>query len=72
MSSLVIPIAIDKKNRRLPKPFNNRPGYDLKYVESYINKYCGINDYQRFFDELFETERRYDTLSVIKPYETPV
>ncbi|RIB08437.1 hypothetical protein C2G38_2211657 [Gigaspora rosea] len=71
MSSLVIPIIIDKKNRRLPKPFNNRPGYDMKYVELYINKYCGINDYQRFFDELFETERRYDTLSVIRPNETP-
>ncbi|CAG8721523.1 7177_t:CDS:2 [Cetraspora pellucida] len=72
LRNLVIPIAIDKKNRRLPKPFNNHPGYDLKYVELYINKYCGINDYQRFFDELFETERRYDTLLVIKPYKTPV
>ncbi|CAG8557615.1 10027_t:CDS:2 [Cetraspora pellucida] len=72
LRNLVILIVIDKKNRRLPKPFNNCPGYNLKYVESYINKYCGINNYQQFFDELFETERRYDILSVIKPYETPI
>ncbi|CAG8646191.1 8815_t:CDS:1, partial [Diversispora eburnea] len=37
---------------------------------SYIYNYYGINDYQRFFDELFETERQYDTLSVIRSNET--
>ncbi|RIB04775.1 hypothetical protein C2G38_2221457 [Gigaspora rosea] len=70
MSSISISIIIDKKAKS-QKLINNRPGYDMKYVESYIYKYCGINDYQRFFDELFETERRYDTLSVIRSNETP-
>ena len=42
----------------------------MKYVVSYIYNYCGINDLQRFFDELFETERQYDILSVIRPFET--
>ncbi|CAG8614142.1 8839_t:CDS:1, partial [Diversispora eburnea] len=51
------------------KLINNRPGYDMKYVESYIYNYYGINNYQRFFDKLFETERQYDTLSVIRPLE---
>ncbi|CAG8513676.1 22718_t:CDS:2 [Cetraspora pellucida] len=33
MSNLVIPIVIDKKNRRLLKPFNNHPGrYDTLSV----------------------------------------
>jgi len=43
----------------------------MKYIESYIYKYFGINDYQQFFDKLFEIERQYDTLSVIRPNETP-
>jgi len=56
------------KSRKL---INNRPGYDMKYIKSYIYKYFGINDYQQFFDKLFEIERQYDTLSVIRPNETP-
>ncbi|RIB03539.1 hypothetical protein C2G38_2224775 [Gigaspora rosea] len=71
MLSISIFIIIDKKAKS-QKPINNKPGYDMKYINSYIYKYCSINDYQRFFDELFETERRYDTLSVIKPYKTLV
>ena len=70
MSGLNIPIIIDKK-AKLQKPINNRPGYDMKYIKSYIYKYFGINDYQQFFDKLFEIERQYDTLSVIRPNETP-
>ncbi|RHZ75221.1 hypothetical protein Glove_216g31 [Diversispora epigaea] len=66
---VTIPIIIDKKAKS-QKLINNRPGYDMKYAESYIYKYCGINDYQRFFDELFEIERQYNTLSVIRPLET--
>ncbi|RHZ80757.1 hypothetical protein Glove_132g71 [Diversispora epigaea] len=71
MSGLIISTILNKKNRTLPKPFNIRPGYDMKYVETYIYNYCGINDYQRYFDDLYETERQYDTLSVIRPNETP-
>ncbi|RIB14271.1 hypothetical protein C2G38_2323239 [Gigaspora rosea] len=70
MSCLIIPTIIDKKAKS-QKLINNRPGYDMKYVNSYILNYYGINDYQQFFEELFETEREYDTLSVIQPNETP-
>src|SRR6185436_13495119 len=69
MSGLNISIIIDKKAKS-QKLINNRPGYDMRYVNSYILNYCGINDLQRFFDELFETERQYDILSVIRPFET--
>ncbi|CAG8788126.1 17167_t:CDS:1, partial [Racocetra fulgida] len=62
MPCLIIPTIIDKK-AKLQKLINNRPGYDMKYVNSYILNYYGINDYQQFFEELFETERQYDTLS---------
>ena len=72
MSGLNIPIIIDKKSKSR-KLINNRPGYDInmKYIDSYIYNYCGINDYQQFFDKLFEIERQYDTLSVIRHNETP-
>ncbi|RHZ69718.1 hypothetical protein Glove_280g70 [Diversispora epigaea] len=69
MSGINISIIIDKKAKS-QKLINNRPGYDMKYVVSYIYNYCGINDYQRYFDDLYETEKRYDTLSVIRPHET--
>lgn len=64
MSSLVIPIIIDKKDRRLPKPFNNRPGYDMKYVMSYCLNYTGYGSEQ--YDKLFATERLYDNLSIVR------
>ena len=32
MSGFDITIILDKKDRTLPKPINNRPGYDLKYI----------------------------------------
>ncbi|CAG8638322.1 10078_t:CDS:1, partial [Diversispora eburnea] len=69
MSGLNITTIIDKKVKSV-KLINNHPGYDMKYVQSYIYNYCGINDYQRYFDNLYETERQYDTLSVIRPHET--
>ncbi|RIB07010.1 hypothetical protein C2G38_2215627 [Gigaspora rosea] len=70
MLGLVIPTIIDKKAKSM-KLINNRPGYDMRYVESYIYNYCSINNYQQFFDDLFEIERQYDTLSIIRPHETP-
>ena len=51
MSGINISIIIDKKAKS-QKLINNRPGYDMKYVVSYIYNYCGINDYQRYFDDL--------------------
>ncbi|CAG8468940.1 19345_t:CDS:2 [Cetraspora pellucida] len=65
-----ISVILDKKAKS-QKLINNRPEYDMKYVNSYILNYYSINDYQQFFEELFETERQYDTLSVIQPNETP-
>ncbi|RIB04853.1 hypothetical protein C2G38_2221251 [Gigaspora rosea] len=41
MFSLDIPIIIDKKDRRLLKPFNKRPGYDMKYIMLYCLNYTG-------------------------------
>ena len=46
MSGLTITTIIDKKAKSI-KLINNRPGYDMKYVKSYIYNYCGINDYQQ-------------------------
>src|SRR4051794_16016855 len=61
MSNLNITIILDKKDRTLPKPFNNRPGYDMKYVASYVSNYAGFK-----FNELFDTERLYDNLSIVR------
>ncbi|CAG8662502.1 3273_t:CDS:1, partial [Diversispora eburnea] len=66
---LNISIIIDKKAKS-QKLINNRLGYDIKYVDSYILNYCGINNLQRYFNDLYKTERQYDTLSVIRPHET--
>nr|CAG8597862.1 1175_t:CDS:2 [Entrophospora candida] len=45
MSSFDITIIIHgDKERQLPKPFNNRPGYDMKYVMAIINKYDYYNN----------------------------
>ncbi|CAJ0839259.1 1532_t:CDS:2 [Entrophospora sp. SA101] len=41
MSSITISIIIDKKAKSV-KLINNRPGYDMKYVESYIYEYSRI------------------------------
>ncbi|CAJ0834140.1 12294_t:CDS:2 [Entrophospora sp. SA101] len=62
-------IILDKKDRTLPKPINNRPGYDMKYIMSLISHYYAYSD--KRYKQLFDTERLYDTLSVIQPNETP-
>ena len=36
MSGFDIATIIDKKDKTLPKPYNNRPGFDMKYVVSYM------------------------------------
>ena len=36
MSNFNITTILDKKDRRLPKPINNHPGYDMKYITLYI------------------------------------
>ncbi|RIB12372.1 hypothetical protein C2G38_2200858 [Gigaspora rosea] len=67
MSGLSISIIIDKKDRTLPKPFNNCPGYDMRYVQSYVLNYCGYGGEQ--LERLYATERLYDNLSIVRQDE---
>ncbi|RIB15568.1 hypothetical protein C2G38_2039253 [Gigaspora rosea] len=59
-----ISIILDKKDRTLPKPFNNHPGYDMKYVMAYCLNYTGYG-YEQYV-KLFATERLYDNLSIVR------
>nr|CAG8541308.1 12381_t:CDS:2 [Entrophospora candida] len=65
MSGLDITIILGNKQRQLPKPFNNRPGYDMKYVMIYLNYYHPIY-YGENLEKLFDTEKKYDNLSIVK------
>ncbi|CAG8620685.1 9603_t:CDS:1, partial [Diversispora eburnea] len=58
------------KDRTLPKPFNIRPGYDFKYVTSYIEYYLAFDEKQ--YDKLFDNEKLFNNLSIIKQNETLV
>ncbi|CAJ0843544.1 9004_t:CDS:2 [Entrophospora sp. SA101] len=69
MSSFDISIILGNKDRNLPKPINNRPGYDIKYTQTYISRYSSFSGER--YNQFFEIERLYDTLSVIRPNETP-
>ena len=64
MSGFDIATIIDKKDKTLPKPYNNRPGFDMKYVVSYISHYCGT--YANKLNQIFDNERLFDTLSTMK------
>ena len=66
MSSFDITIILGNKKRKLPKPINNRPGYDMNYLTSCFSKYYGGRP-----KNFFENERAYDTLSRIRFNETP-
>ena len=67
MSGFDVITILDKKDRTLPKPFNIRPGYDMKYVTTYIGNYFAFDG--KRYDELFDNERLFDTLSIIKQNE---
>ncbi|CAJ0828381.1 8356_t:CDS:1 [Entrophospora sp. SA101] len=69
MSGFDITIIIhgDKKGQ-LPKPFNNRPGYDMKYVMAIFNKYDYYNSER--IKNIFEIEKLYDNLSIVKQGES--
>ncbi|CAJ0844173.1 6282_t:CDS:1 [Entrophospora sp. SA101] len=69
MSSFDISIILGNKGRQLPKPINNRPGYDMKYIQAYISHYFSFSGER--YNQFFEIERLYDALSVIRPNETP-
>ena len=70
MSGFDIATIIDKKDKTLPKLYINRPGFDMKYVVSYISHYGGT--YANKLNQIFDNERLFDTLSTIKQNETPV
>ena len=64
MSGFGVDIILDKEfNKVVPKPVNNRPGYDMKYVNAYIVNYC----YRTDINKIIKIEREYDILSVVKP-----
>ena len=70
MSGFDIATIIDKKDKTLPKPYNNRPGFDMKYAVSYISHYG--RSYANKLNQIFDNERLFDTLSTLKQNETPV
>ena len=55
-------------NKVVPKPINNRPRYDMKYVSAYIVNYCYGTDLKK----IIGIEWEYDTLSVVKPGQSLV
>ena len=64
MSGQSVTIILDEWfNKIVPKPINNRPGYDMKYVNAYIGNYC----YGTNINKIIKIEREYDILSVVKP-----
>ena len=69
MSGLSSNIILDEWfNKVVPKPINNRPGYDMKYVSAYIVNYCYGTDLKK----IIGIEWEYDTLSVVKPGQSLV
>ena len=69
MFGSAINIILDERyNKVVPKPVNNRPGYDMKYVNAYIGNYC----YGTNINKIIEIEREYDILLVVKPGQSLV
>ncbi|RIB22682.1 hypothetical protein C2G38_2173396 [Gigaspora rosea] len=63
----MVKIIIDNiYNKRVPKPSNLRPGYDMEHVF----KYRPLTDIYQY-KKLVRIEKEYDYLSIIKPHETP-
>src|SRR2546429_5073522 len=64
MSGPAFNIVLDEQfNNVVPKPINNRPGYDMKYLGAYIVNYRYGTD----INKIIEIEKEYDALSVVKP-----
>jgi len=67
MSGFSINIILDKEfNKVVPKPINNRPGYDMRYISTYMRNYSYGTD----LEKIIKTEKLYDYLSIIKLCET--
>ncbi|RIA97820.1 hypothetical protein C1645_813533 [Glomus cerebriforme] len=59
--------SIDKEfNKAVPKPVNNRPRYDMKYISAYMRNYGHGTD----LEKIIKTEKLYDDLSIIRSHET--
>ena len=68
MSGFSVNIILDKEfNKVVPKPINNRPGYDMRYISTYMRNYSYGTD----FEKMIKTEKLYDDLSIIGLHETP-
>ncbi|GES76163.1 hypothetical protein GLOIN_2v1792321 [Rhizophagus clarus] len=62
-------IILDEQfNKIVPKPINNRSGYNMKYVSAYIVNHCYGTDLKK----IIRIEWEYDTLSVVKPGQSLV
>ena len=69
MFRIAFNIILDEQfNKVVPKPINNCPGYDMKYVNAYIVNYC----YRTDINKIIEIERKYVILSVVKPDQSLV
>ena len=68
MSGFSVNIILDKEyNKVVPKPINNRPGYDMRYISAYIRNYSYGTD----LEKIIKMEKLYDNLSIIRSRETP-
>ena len=63
-----INIILDERyNKVVPKPVNNRPGYDMKYVSAYMRNHRSNTD----LEKIIKIEKIYDYFSIIRSHETP-
>ncbi|RIB22420.1 hypothetical protein C2G38_2173960 [Gigaspora rosea] len=59
-------IIDDIYNKRVPKPNNLCPGYDMEHVFNYRPQ---TDDYR--YKKVAEIKKQYDYLSIIRPHKTP-
>ncbi|RIB02994.1 hypothetical protein C2G38_2226283 [Gigaspora rosea] len=60
-------ILEERYNKVVPKPVNNCPGYDMKYVSAYMRNHRSDTD----LEKIIKIEKIYDYFSIIRSYETP-
>ena len=66
MPGTTIKIILDSDyNKKIPKPINLRPGYDMEHV---FNYYPQTDNYR--YEKIVEIEKQYDHLSIIRSNET--
>src|SRR5215469_7996771 len=65
----MVKMIIDEKERQLPKPTSNRPGYNMKYYRIYIANYLNMSIMD--FGKFIANEKLYDKLSIMGWEESP-